>query len=95
MVIHYTEHNNIMTIYLNKTTIETNVSLQYLSKLIADNIDDVTLLSTRNENRIAIVATKVVIGGGNKDNRRKIKDANTFYNIEIGIDITKIRRIEL
>ena len=83
-----------MIIYLDKITIETNISLQYLSKLIADNIGNESLLTTRNENRIAIVATKVVIGGGNKDNRRKIKDANTFYNIEIGIDITKIRRID-
>jgi len=83
-----------MTIYLDKTTIETNVSLQYLGILIANAIGNESLLTTRNEHRIAIVATKVVINSGGHSNSRKLTKANTFYNIEIGIDITKIRRID-
>ena len=72
-----------MTIYLDKITIETNLSLQYFSKLIADNIGNESLLTTRNENRIAIVATKVVIGGGNKDNRRNVNECTSFIKYSI------------
>lgn len=83
-----------MIIYLDKITIETNITIQYLGVLINNAIGNESLVTTRNENRISLFATRVIIGS-REHNSVEITKANTFYNIEIGIDITKIRRIEL
>lgn len=83
-----------MIIYLDKITIETNITIQYLGVLINNAIGNESLITTRNENRISLFATKVIIGS-RKYNSVAITKANTFYNIEISIDITKIKRIEL
>ena len=82
-----------MIIYLNKVTIETDTTLQYLGVLIANARGNESLTTTRNENKISLFATKVVLASNHSS--VWIKNANTFYNIEIEIDITKILRIEL
>lgn len=83
-----------MTIYLDKSTIETNISFQYLCKLVADNISNESLLTTRNENKISFIATKLTVVSKANYGKR-VAEANQFYNIGINIDYTKIRRIDL
>ena len=83
-----------MIIYLDKITIETNITIQYLGVLINNAIGNESLVTTKNENRISLFASKVIIDS-NKYHGVRITNANTFYNIEISIDITKIKRIEL
>ena len=83
-----------MIIYLDKSTIETNISLQYLCKLVADNISNESLLTTRNENLISFIATKITIVSKANYGKR-VAEANQFHNIGVTIDHTKIRRIDI
>lgn len=84
-----------MIIYLDNITVETNITIQYFGVLINNAIGNESLLTTRNENRISLFATRVIIGSKTRSNSVEITKANTFYNIEISIDITKIKRIDL